>query len=54
MLSSESGPVLLVETSLVVAFDWGENIIGTCSSLCIESLYDGKEVTWPDITRSWC
>ena len=52
VLNSESGLVLLVGTFLVVAFDWGGNIIGACSSVCTEPLCDGEEVKWDGVARA--
>lgn len=54
VLNSESGPVLLEGTFLVIVFDWGGNVIGACSSVCTEPLCDGEEVKWPGAARAWC
>ena len=53
VLNSEPGLVLLVGTFLVVAFDWGGNIIAACSSICVEPLCDGEEVEWDGVTGAW-
>ena len=54
VLNSESGLVLLVGTFLVVAFDWGGNIIGAFSSVCTEPLCDGEEVKWAGVAGASC
>ena len=50
MLDTESGVILLIETSSVVAFDWAASAVETC----IDPLSDGEEVSWAGVVEDWC